>query len=101
MIIDISTVKEFLRIEQDYILEDELIQLMIANAEQYILDVVDNFNYDNDKQMTKAKLLVLVLVNDWYENREYMTDGKVTQKVRHTVQSLLLQLQLAGDELEG
>lgn len=101
MIVDLETVKEFLRIEQDYTLEDGLLMLMIENAEQYILDAVDNFNYDNDKQMTKAKLLSLVLVNDWYENREYMTDGKVTQKVRHTVQSLLLQLQLVGDEVES
>lgn len=101
MIVDLSTVKEFLRIELDYTLEDSLLMLMIENAEQYILDAVDNFSHDNEEQMKKAKLLALVLINDWYENREYMAEGKVTQKVRYTVQSLLLQLQLAGDILEG
>ncbi|WIV10540.1 head-tail connector protein [Proteiniborus sp. MB09-C3] len=101
MILDLKTAKDFLRIDQDYRLEDELIQLLIDNAETYILDAVDNFDYTSERQMRKAKLLALVLINDWYENRELIQDGKLSDRVRLSIQSLLLQLQYGSDSIEG
>lgn len=89
--VSLDLIKQYLRIDEDY--EDELLEMLKTNAIHYIEDSVDNMNWENEKALDKATLLILVLVSDWYENREYMHEGKISQGVRYTVHSLLLQLQ--------
>lgn len=91
MIIDLPLVKKWLRLEQDWIEEDDILQLLIDNAEGYINDVVNNFDDTDTKQLNKAKLISMLLITDWYENRDFT--GKPSEKVRYTVQSLITQLQ--------
>lgn len=89
MIITLEEVKSYLRLD-DYTEDDALIQLMIDNAEIYINNFVA-IDETNENMLKQAKLLVLVLVSDMYENREMMAN-KVSEKVRYTVQSIINQL---------
>ncbi len=89
--VSLDLIKQYLRIDSNH--EDELLEMLKTNAIHYINDSVDDMDWTNEKALDKATLLLLVLVSDWYENREYMHEGKISQGVRYTVHSLLLQLQ--------
>ncbi|ERM91896.1 DNA packaging protein [Caldanaerobacter subterraneus subsp. yonseiensis KB-1] len=91
MVIDLNLVKKYLRIDDGYTDEDDLIQLMVNNAITYMENAGVIIDETNEKQVQLAQLLVLVLVSDWYENRTLMTD-KTSEKVRDIVQSILFQL---------
>ena len=82
--------KLYTRVDGDE--EDSIFELLIENARMYIDDAVDNMDWDNEKAYTKAKLMIVVLVSDWYENREYVNEGKISNDVRYTINSLKLQL---------
>ncbi|ASN72280.1 putative DNA packaging protein [uncultured Caudovirales phage] len=101
MIITLEEVKEYLKLD-DYDGEDIFIQLCIDNAEIYIEDAVKPIEQMGEKSKKKAKLLALVLINDFYENRSLnMNVAKnmsVSEKVRYTVQSMVLQLKLRNDD---
>jgi uncharacterized phage protein (predicted DNA packaging) len=85
LIIDIAETKSWLRV--DHSSEDILINTLIAAAEKYLTNATDNrLNGKNEL----AKLLCFVLVTDWYENREMV--GRVSEKVRGSVESILTQL---------
>ncbi len=95
MIVDLSLVKKYLRLEEDYTEEDEILQLLIDNAEGYIYNTVENFNNTDTKQLNKAKLICMILVSDWYENRDltFVGKGRISETVRYSIQSLITQLQ--------
>lgn len=98
MIISLEKAKQFCRIDGND--EDELLEMLILNAEHYIDDAVDVLDLSNSKVRSKAELLSAVLVSDWYDNRSYMYSKKESPDRRHTVQSLILQLKALslGDE---
>jgi uncharacterized phage protein (predicted DNA packaging) len=93
MILTLEEVKSFLRI--DYNDEDSLLQIYIDGAEAYLYNAT-GIIFDNTNNL--AKLYCFCLISDWYENRNFATDiknGNVNEKVRYTLQSILLQLQLS------
>ena len=87
MILNLSEVKDFLRIEQECTDEDTLLNTLIAGSEEYLKNATGCV-FDSSNPL--AKLFCQVLIVDWYENREFV--GKVSDKVRYTVQSMLIQL---------
>jgi len=91
MIVDLEKTKEWLRV--DYEEDDTQIQLLIDTAETYLRDSIDDFDIklDNDKFKNKAKLVMLVLITNWYDNRDF-TELNVDEKVRYTVHSLIQQM---------
>ncbi len=90
-----SDVKEYLRIDADYTAEDGLIDSLIAASDVYCKNA---FGLDVDLGNKLINLLRLVLISDWYENREYV--GKATDRTRITIQSIKTQLQYAYDPVE-
>jgi len=94
---DIATIKEYLKIDFDD--DDRILELLLGSARRYVLDAV---GYQPDETDERVKLLLLVLVSDWYEHREYIdsTSQKVSQKVRYTVRSIILQLQYSEDKTQ-
>lgn len=87
MILELEEIKEFLKICDSA--EDEYIQSLAQASEQYLKNATGKeFNSTNPL----AKLFCKVLISDWYDNRGYMQEGKTSNKVRHTVQSILTQL---------
>ncbi|WP_054948974.1 head-tail connector protein [Numidum massiliense] len=89
MILELEEAKQWLRVDGDE--EDGTIQMLIKAAESYLYNAT-GIEYDAESDL--ARLLCLVLVSDWYENRELGT-GKVSEKVRFTVSSITAQLQYA------
>lgn len=89
--ISLDLIKQYLRIDGNY--EDELLEFLKDNAEFYIEDTIDNLDLSNEKVSKKAQLMALVLISDWYENREYVKVGKVSNDIRYTIMSLRDQIQ--------
>jgi uncharacterized phage protein (predicted DNA packaging) len=94
LIISLDEAKEWLRIEHND--EDNILQMLIKSAETYLQNATGN-TFDNTNNL--AKLFCLVLVTDWYENREMV--GKASEKVRQTVESMLAQLSHCYAPQEG
>lgn len=89
-----NEVKPYIRVDYDD--EDSLIALLMANAESYLRDSISGFdlkleNDVEDRFKNKAKLAMLVLIKNWYDNRDFM-EFRVGEKVRYTVQSIMLQM---------
>ncbi|QSB48769.1 head-tail connector protein [Parageobacillus toebii] len=94
MIISLDEAKEWLRVDHND--EDNMIQMLIKAAEKYLKNATGN-TFDSSNEL--AQLFCLVLVADWYENREMI--GKVSDKIRHTVDSILAQLSYCYEPQEG
>lgn len=93
-IITIDEAKEWLRIEDDF--DKKTIEMLAQAAETYLYNATGK-NFNSDNQL--AKLFCLVLITDWYENRE-LIGQKASDKVRFTIQSILTQLQYGGESNE-
>lgn len=86
MIITLEETKGYLRVDGNE--DDVLITSLIEAAEIYLSNATGN-TFDDTNSL--AKLFCWVLVTDWYENRE-LTIGKVGEKTRPIVESMLAQL---------
>ena len=86
MILSLEEAKEWLRVDIND--DDQSIQMLIDAAELYLTNATGKEFDDTNKQ---AKMLCLILVTDWFENRD-ITNFKVGDKLRFTVQSMMAQL---------
>lgn len=92
LIIKVEAAKSFLRV--DYNDDDDYIQELIKAAEKYIGGAMDRPVNPEDPRVL---LLCKVLVKDWYDNRNFMA-RQPSEKVRHTVQTILTQLKYETSE---
>lgn len=83
---DLSTIKDFLKVDFDD--DDSYILFLIDVAKEYITDSLGF--YDNTRQ--KQKYLLLTLIQDMYNNRSYTV--KEDEKTRLIIRSIVLQEQL-------
>lgn len=90
MIVTLAEVKQYLRLEEDFVDDDTLIQTLIGGAEGYLQNATGQLF---DETNSLAQLLCLVLIADWHEHRDMV--GKVSEEIRYTVQSIMSQLQYA------
>ena len=86
LLIEVEAAKSFLRV--DYNDDDDYIQELIEAAEKYIGGAMDR---PVNREDPRVLLLCKVLVKDWYDNRNFMA-RQPSEKVRHTVQTILTQL---------
>lgn len=92
--LSVEEVKPYIRVDYDD--DDVLIDLLIANAEIYLRDAISDFDLkvSNDIEgrfKNKAKLAMLVLIKNWYDNRDFM-EFRVGEKIRYTIQSIMVQM---------
>lgn len=87
-IMDIDDAKAFLKV--DYNDEDLTIESLIIASEMYLKNATGK-EFTSKNQL--AVLYCKVLINEWYNNRELMDKKSVSDKIRFTLQSILLQLQ--------
>ncbi len=96
---DIETVKEYLRIDEDA--DDNVIKLMMRVAKQFIKDGVGFYDEEN----VKMNMLFLYVMQDLYENRILSVKEAEKQRFSGVVTSLVLQLQVEAlvmeDEADG
>jgi len=94
MKLELEEVKTWLREDSD---EPQVLQQikMIMNAAEIYLKNATGKKYDNTNSL--AKLYCLILIVDWYENRE-LIGTQPSDKVRFTIQSMTTQLQYCIEE---
>jgi uncharacterized phage protein (predicted DNA packaging) len=88
LIVTLDEAKLWLKIDYDD--DDDDVQVLIDASEAYLLNATGN-TFDNTNAL--AKLFCRILIGDWYENRAMIEDKKLSEKVRFTVQSIMMQLQ--------
>lgn len=88
MIVNLDEVKSWIRVDSEC--ENSDIQSLINGAELYLKNATGK-TFDSTNAL--AKLYCRVLITDWYENRGLMIDNKTSDKVRFTLQSIMMQLQ--------
>jgi len=86
--ITLEEAKAWLKIDYDD--EDADIQVLIDGAIAYLKNATGN-TYDNTNAL--ARIYGRVLIMEWFENREMMQANKTNDKVRFTLQSIMMQLQ--------
>lgn len=94
-IVTLEETKKYLRIDDNE--SDILITSLMNAAEEYLKNATGN-QFDNTNSL--AKLFCLVLITDWFENREYSYTGKVSEKVRPIIESMLTQLKYCYESFE-
>jgi len=80
----LDLVKQFLRIDEQYNYEDELLNHLILTAKDYIKNATGK---EFEKESNIHKQIVILLVTNWYENRNIA----ITQDLDRTLTSMLLQ----------
>lgn len=93
MLLDMKLTKKWLRLEEEDTEEDDILHLLIDNAEIYIKKTVGTHYNATEENRKQAQKIALVLVTNWYDNRDL--SGQADEKVRYTIKSMVLQLQLS------
>lgn len=93
-LVSVAEAKKHLRIDGDYD-DADIQQIYIPAAEAYLEGAVDDFALKvlEPHLLAIAKLVCLVLVGEFYDNRELIDNRK--RQPSYTVQALITQLQLA------
>lgn len=92
-LVNLASVKKYLRIDFDG--DDEILEIIMQAAADYIKSAVGDLNDDDPR----VKLLFLNITASMYENRLYSVDT-TNEKLSWINSSLLLQLQLEGEDYE-
>ncbi|MED4206590.1 head-tail connector protein [Neobacillus mesonae] len=93
MIVSVEEANNWLR---DIPEEDTAILKVIVDAAELYLKNATSKTFDDTNP--QAKLFCLVLIADWYENRELIAE-KPSEKKRLSLESMLAQLTYCGDEV--
>ena len=93
MLVNLEEAKEWLRIDGTE--DDVTLKMLISASESYLKNATGK-EFDETNQ--QAKLFCLVLITDWYENRE-LIGVKSSDKVRYTIQSMLAQMTYCESEV--
>ncbi len=90
----LEEVKRYGRIDFDD--DDGMIKdILIPSAKAYVTSATGITDYETDP---RVRLLICVLVKDWYDNRYYTCD-KNSQSAQYTIRSIVYQLSLEGSDL--
>lgn len=90
----LTLVKQYAKIDFDD--DDGIItDVLIPSAKQYVTSATSITDYETDP---RVRLLICVLVKDWYDNRYYTCD-KNSQSAQYTIRSIIYQLSLEGSDL--
>lgn len=94
--LQLNQVKAWLRLEPEYTEEDQLLTLLMINAESYIKRSITDFDKKLENEDARASFILIshMLIVDWYENRDF--SGGLDEKLRHSIRSIMLQLELGA-----
>jgi len=85
--LDISTVKNYLRIDHD--LDDKLLVLMIESAKNYVQSFINRLYDDFEEVPTEFVIAALNLIAQWYENRTIQSESQAHEQL-YSFSGLLL-----------
>lgn len=87
--IDVAFCKSYMRIDEDFTEDDQLIELYLQSAKQYILQYTEMTPVQLDK-IGFVCIVILKLVSDFHSNKSIYTQGKA--QIDPMVESLLAKL---------
>lgn len=93
MAIDLSGIKNYLRIDDDITHDDAFLQQCIVSAESYCKNSIDNFEQlmKNNKFEPEANMLLYALIAEMYSNRDSHNDSRTEWS--YFIRSMISQLQ--------
>lgn len=95
--IDLSTLKEFLRIDGTG--EDEFLGFLVEAAKQDLENSGVHEDRIAEKDEKIYQLAVMMLVTHWYENRMTVTEAKNSQRpMIYGLESIIIKLKSYGGE---
>lgn len=91
--LDLDRTKNYIRVDVNE--DDELIKMLIDTAYSYVSNAIDDFEKKclDDGFRNKAEHIMLFLIADWYDNRQYSRYEKYNE-VSHIVTAMIQQIQL-------
>lgn len=88
----LEEIKDYLHIDADFDDDDDLLEMLLEAAKQFIKEATGK-EFEEENKL--YKLLILILISHYYEHREAVSDGTLTE-VPYTIKSLLTHLSIAG-----
>lgn len=92
MAVTLEQVKEYLRIDEDLIEDDELISSLIEAATDYMEQTTGKKYSDNSQLYVLA---VKMLVAHWYENRSIFSTKTNVNSLPHSIEAIINHISLA------
>lgn len=93
MAVTLEQVKEYLRIDEDLIEDDELISSLIEAATDY-MEQTTGKKYNDNSQL--YVLAVKMLVAHWYENRSIFSTKTNVNNLPHSIEAIINHISLAS-----
>lgn len=92
MEITLAEVKEALKIDYDD--EDVFLELCLETAKAHTEDAIEDYatKIADEKFANKAKLVIIMTIQDMFDNREFANSSEKSEKVKYIIQSLLAQM---------
>ncbi|WP_432408554.1 head-tail connector protein [Wukongibacter sp. M2B1] len=93
----LNEAKLYLRLEEDYLEEDDLLSALIVFSEEYIKNATgktSEFFSENELY----KLAQKMIISHIYDNRLPVVVGSITKKLEFSLRSILIQLQYSYEE---
>ncbi len=91
--LSLEKTKNYLRVDVNE--DDELIEMLINSAFSYVSNAIDDFEEKSKNELfrNKAEHIMLFLIADWYDSRQYSRYEKYNE-VAHVVTAMIQQIQL-------
>ena len=90
---DIKVIANYLKIDEDIIEDDVLLQELVTAAIDYLQETTGK-KYNADSKV--MNIVICELVALWYENREPISTKTNVHELPHTLQALLTHISLAS-----
>lgn len=91
MLMELTKAKKWIRLEESFKDDDDLVQDALDIIEEYFKNAITNFDTTNVGMMKVLKIPTIAILSDLYENRSLDIDKFSTGKTRTLIQSALLQ----------
>ena len=90
---ELKILKNYLRIDDDIICDDEILQELVNASKVYISRSTGKKFIDDDSVM---QMLVKLLVSHWYTNRNAMNGKTNSAEIPHTISTMLNHIEISS-----
>lgn len=89
---ELEEIKNFLKVDFD---DDNKLILELKSA---AIEYLENAGIIQNEKSNLYKLALKILINHWYTNRNIAMVGTITNEVEFSLQRIMAQLKLGGDD---
>jgi uncharacterized phage protein (predicted DNA packaging) len=89
---ELTQIKNYLRIDDDIVCDDEMLQELISASKIYISRSTGKKFINDDSVM---QMLIKLLVSHWYTNRNAMNGRTNATEIPHTISTMLNHIEIS------